>query len=459
MTGRGNMASSSDQPRTLLGFWPCLALVVGTLIGSGIYLLPAQLAPYGWNALAGWLITIGGALCIAFIFARLARELPRAAGPYAFVERAFGRLPAFAIAWSYWISVWVGNAAIAVAAASYLSLFLPLLAERPMFGAAAACAMLWLLTLLNCISLRAAGRLQLGTAILKLMPLLLVIGIAAMLLAALGGVAQPPLPPLPPLEGLSLGSINEAAALTLWAMLGIEAAAWASRTVRDPARNVPRATLLGTVLVGLVYLLVSAAIIFLLPAAEVAASDAPIALFVERFLGSGVGLVIALFAAVSVIGALNGLVLLQGELPLAMARDRAFPAWFAKVSPAGRPVRALILSSILTSLLIFANSSRTLGGLFAFMALLSTAAALILYFTVALAAVELQRRNLVETRAAFLAVAALAALYALWTFHGAGLEATGWALVLIAAGLPVYLYSRRRGSRAAAAPHAAPPAG
>jgi APA family basic amino acid/polyamine antiporter len=256
-------------------------------------------------------------------------------------------------------------------------------------------------------------------------------------------------PPPPPLEPLSWGGVNEAAALTLWAMLGIEAAAWASRNVREPARNVPRATLLGTLLVGLIYLLVSAAIIFLLPAAEVEASGAPIALFVERFLGIGAGLVIGLFAAVSVIGALNGLVLLQGELPLAMARDGAFPAWFARLSPSGRPVRALILSSLLTSLLIFAYSSRSLGGLFSFMALLSTAAALVLYFTVALAALELQRRNLVETRAAFLAIAGLAMLYALWTFHGAGLEATGWALVLIAAGLPVYLWSRWRAGASA----------
>jgi APA family basic amino acid/polyamine antiporter len=123
--------SNQDSSDRLLGFWPCLALVVGTLIGSGIYLLPAQLAPYGWNALAGWVLTIGGALCIAFIFARLAQALPGAAGPYAFVDRAFGRLPAFAIAWSYWISVWVGNAAIAVAAASYLSLFFPILADQP----------------------------------------------------------------------------------------------------------------------------------------------------------------------------------------------------------------------------------------------------------------------------------------------------------------------------------------
>jgi APA family basic amino acid/polyamine antiporter len=220
-------------------------------------------------------------------------------GPYAFVERAFGRLPAFAIAWSYWISVWVGNAAIAVAAASYLSLFFPVLAEEPSAGAAAACAIVWLLTGLNCVSLRAVGQVQLATVILSWLPLLLVIAIAAAMLVAPAGTAPPP----PRLEALSWGAVNEAAALTLWAMLGIEAAAWASRNVREPARNVPRATLLGTLLVGLIYLLVSAAIIFLLPAAEVAASGAPIALFVERYLGIAAGLVIGLFAAVSVIGA------------------------------------------------------------------------------------------------------------------------------------------------------------
>ena len=440
--------SEPEPARTrLLGFWSSLALVIGTLVGSGIYLLPAQLAQFGWNAVAGWLVTIGGALCLAFIFARLARQLPSAAGPYAYVGAAFGRPPAFAVAWSYWISTWVGNAAISVAASSYLSLFIPALADEPGWGAAAAILILWILTVVNCVSLRASGGIQIVTTLLKLLPLLLVIAIAAAVALSPGGTsAAPPLRP----EALNLDSINAAAALTLWAMLGIEAAAWASRNVREPERNVPRATLAGTLLVGLLYLLVSTPVALLLPVAEVSASNAPLAFFVERFWGSGLGLAVGLFAAVSVIGALNGLVLLQGELPLAMARDGAFPRWFDKVSPSGRPVRALLVSSVLTSLLILANASRTLSGLFTFMALISTAAALVLYFAVAAAAVELQRRNIVETTAGLLAAAGIGSLYALWTFHGAGLEATGWCLVLIAAGLPVYLLSR--GSSPAAAP-------
>ena len=106
--------NESSGPARQLGFWMCLALVVGNYIGSGIFLLPAQLAPYGWNAVLGWVVTIAGALCLAFVFARLTRAMPFAAGPYAFVDEAFGPLPAFAVAWGYWIAIWVGNVALAV---------------------------------------------------------------------------------------------------------------------------------------------------------------------------------------------------------------------------------------------------------------------------------------------------------------------------------------------------------
>jgi APA family basic amino acid/polyamine antiporter len=431
--------SDSRKQSSLLGFWPCLALVVGTLIGSGIYGLPAQLAPFGWNALFGCLITIGGALCLAYVFARLSQALPSAAGPYAFAETAFGRPAAFAVAWSYWISLWVGNAAIAAIAISYASQAFPTLGLGPV----TAIALLWLLTALNCVSLRAAGGFQLVTTLLKLIPLLLVIGIAAPLLAGGGNGAAPPFR----LADLDGGQINGAATLTLWALLGFEAAAWASRNVRDPARNVPRATLSGTLVVALLYLLVSTAVTLLIPAGELSTSDAPIALFVERFWGAGAGTAIALFGAVSVIGALNGLILLQGELPLAMARDGAFPAWFARLAANGRPVRAQIVSTALATFLLLLNQSETMSVIFRTMILLSTAAILVLYFIVALSALELQRRNLVVTQPALLIAAGLATIYSLWTFYGAGLATIGWTLVLIAAGLPVYLISRLAAAR------------
>jgi APA family basic amino acid/polyamine antiporter len=443
-SGVGTSEPSGGTEGRALGFWLCLALVVGNFIGSGIYLLPAQLAPLGWNALWGWIITIAGALCIAYVFAALARAMPLANGPYAYVDAAFGRLPAFVVAWSYWISLWVGNAAIGTAAISYLSTFFPALAA-PGTSAVATIALIWLLTAVNCVSVRAGGAVQAVTVVIKLIPLVVVVILAALLIA--GGGAHPDIPYRA--QDISLSAISAAGALTLWAMLGIECAAVVSRRVRDPARNVPRATLIGTAFAGLVYLLTSTPITTLLPVESVATSNAPFALFVAHYWNADMARFVALFAAVSAAGTLNGFTLLQGELPLAMARDGTFPAWFAKVSARQIPVRGLILSSLLSTLLIAANASRTMGGLFAFMALLATSAALVLYLACALAVLRLQytRRMARALPPALIALAGL--LYALWTLHGAGAEATGWGSVLLLAGIPVYLAMRITSARAA----------
>jgi APA family basic amino acid/polyamine antiporter len=434
-----------------LGFWLCLSLTIGCFIGSGIFLLPAQLAPFGWNAVIGWTITIGGALCLAFVFAQLTRAMPFGSGPYSFVDEAFGPLPAFAVAWSYWISTWVGNVAIATAAVSYLSLFAPALTATSMATMLATAGLLWALTALNCWSVKAVGEFQLVTVLIKLVPMAAVIAIAALVLLEGRQFATLQFRA----EDISLDQINAAAALTLWAMLGVEAASIASRTVRDPERTIPRATLAGTVAVGLIYLLVSTPVALLLPAAEVAQSNAPLALFVERYWSPSLALLVGLFAAVSVIGALNGLTLVQGELPVAMARNGAFPAWFAKVSPRGTAVRAQLLSTGLATLLLAANASRSIGGLFTFMALLSTTAALILYLACALAALKLQHKGRMPRSAAVAVLAAIAALYSVWTLYGAGYEAVGWGAALILAGAPVYWLMRWANARAA--PPAASP--
>ena len=151
----------ADHPQTrVFGFWICLALVIGNMVGSGAFLLPQALAPYGWNAIFGWMITIAGALCLAYVFATLARNFPRAGGPYAFCREAFGPAPGFVVAWSYWISVWTANAAIAVGATSYFVHLVPALAGEPGW---IAIGFVWTLTMVNCVSLRGVGGLQLAT--------------------------------------------------------------------------------------------------------------------------------------------------------------------------------------------------------------------------------------------------------------------------------------------------------
>ena len=438
-----------------LGFWLALALVVGNFIGSGIFLLPRDLAPYGWNAFFGWVVTIAGALCLAYVFARLAKAMPDAPGPFFYVERAFGRVPAFVVTWAYWISTLVGNAALGAAAVSYLSLFFPALASVPGLGALVSIALVWLLTAANCVSVRAGGGIQAATVVAKLVPLVAVIGLTLLIVVQGRQAAAPVLRA----GDLSLSSINSAATLTLWAMLGVECASIAARNVRDPGRNIPRATLIGTFLVGLVYIGVSTPVAMLLPQGEVAQSNAPIALFVAHYWSEGLALFVGLFAAVSAIGTLNGFILLQAEMPLVMARGGGFPAWFARTSRAGIPVRAHILSSICTSLLLAANYNASLADLFQFMILLATSASLVLYLACALTVLRLQQTRFLAFSPVLILIAALATSFSVWTLYGAGEDALKWGAVLLAAGLAVYLVMRlasRSNPAAAAMPAASP---
>src|SRR5271169_3075372 len=156
----------------LLGFWMCVALVVGNSIGSGVFLLPAALAPYGLNSVMAWGFSASGALFLAIVFSRLSRAYPAAGGPYAYVHRAFGPLTAFIVAWGYWISIWVGNAAIATGAVSYLTPLLPWISDVPGASAAVTLFFLWLLTFVNWYGIRASGWVQSITTVLKVMPLL-----------------------------------------------------------------------------------------------------------------------------------------------------------------------------------------------------------------------------------------------------------------------------------------------
>ena len=441
-----------QQPRRAFGFWICLALVMGNMIGSGVFLLPASLAPYGWNAILGWAVTIAGALCLAFVFASLARQFPRAGGPYAYTREAFGAAPGFAVAWSYWISVWTANATIAVAAVSYLSHFLPGLAAAP---GLAAIGIVWAFTLSNCLSVMGTGGVQLATTMLKLLPLVAAIGLT-LGIAATGHAEAPPLPPVE----VSWAGVTATAALTLWAMVGFESATIPAGHIKEPGRNIPRATMIGTLATGIIYLIACSGVALLLPAEQAASSNAPFSDFIGRYWGPGPASFVAFFAAISALGALNGWVLIQGEMPVALARDGVFPAWFGKRAASGAPVRAHLASSGLVTALLLFNQSRSMGSLFTFMALLSTSASLVAYLSCSLAALWLQSARRIATTAALLFAGVAGTLYSIWTLYGAGVEATGWGAVLLATGIPVYLavrLSRRGSSRGpAAAPVATP---
>jgi APA family basic amino acid/polyamine antiporter len=264
-----------------------------------------------------------------------------------------------------------------------------------------------------------------------------------------GGDGGSSLAPLRPAE-ISWGAITATASLTLWAMVGFESATIPAGHVREPERTIPRATMLGTLIAGIVYLVACSGVALLLPAAEAAQSNAPFADFIGRYWGPGPASLIALFATVSALGALNGWVMIQGELPVALARDGVFPRWLGRTSAAGTPVRAHLVSSALVTLLLLANHSRSMGDLFVFMALVSTLASLVAYLACALAALRLQHARRIERTAALAAAAALGAIYAIWAIYGAGPEPILWSFALLMSGLPVYLVMGRNKSGPAA---------
>jgi len=402
---------------------------MGNMIGSGVFLLPASLARYGWNAVGGWVVTISGALVLAFVLTRLDRALPAAGGATGYVRAAFGPVPGFLINWVFMVATLAGVVTIAVAAISYLSSFVPAIAARPFVPALCAVALLWAMTLVNLRGVRAAGHVQIVTLALKIVPLVVVVVLAAGVLA--GERAQ--VPPFEP-AAISAGALGGAAALTLWALLGFECACLVAARVRDPAVNVPRATLWGTAVTGLLYLLVCSAIAMLLPPAVASASAAPFATFVERYWSAGPAALVALFAIVSCVGALNGWILVQGEMMRRMAEQRLLPAWLGATDAAGTPRRALTVSALCASVLALLNASRSLQGLFEFLLLLSTSATLWFYLACAVSAVRLGVAR---------PAALLGAAYAAGTLWGAGIAASALSLVLMIAGLPLYWWARR----------------
>lgn len=446
-THRQREIVTRTSPVKALGFWMATALVVGNMIGAGVYLLPAALAPYGWNAIVGWILTISGGLCLAAVFAQLARALPEAGGPYAYTRAAFGPAAGFLVAWSYWISIWVGNAALATGAVSYLSVFFPEIATTQGLHAVVTCGVIVTLIAINCRGAYLAGRVQLVTTIIKILPLLAVILLVGALALGVGGLEPAAAPPPFLFAELKPAAITAAATLTLWALLGLESATVPAGKVKDPARTIPRATMTGIVIAGVLYLLTCSGIMLFLPAEEVAVSSAPFADFVSRYLDPKAGALIAGFAAISGIGALNGWILLQGELPNAMAKGGVFPRYLAKTDVRGTPVRALLISGGLLLAVVLMNYSKTMMEAFTFILLLSTTASLIMFLACALAALALQRRGVLKASPVFAVIALAAVIYAIWTIYGAGGEAVAWGVALLAAGAPVYFFVRRRNGR------------
>ncbi|MBN8713561.1 MAG: amino acid permease [Xanthomonadales bacterium] len=418
-----------------IGFWTCTALVVGNVIGMGIFLLPASLAPFGFNAVIGWLITLFGCLTLARVFAYLARSMPDADGPYGYIRETLGELPAYLALWAYWVSLWLTNAALATGVVGYLTVVFP--ATRAIQPALFALALVWSMVLVNLFGVRTGGSVQIVTTVLKLLPMLAValLGGWVLLDAPASYVAHPPTTPI------TLHGVMAASTIALYAMLGFESATVPAARVENPGRTIPRATMTGAIVLAVIYLIVSTVPLLLIRQSELAASSAPFSLLMDRFAGAGSGRWLALFVVVSGLGALNGWTLLVGELTRTLAGNGVMPAMLARTNRYGAPVSALLVTGLLASVMVVMSYSRSLVDAFTFITLMVTAVNLPLYLGCGLALLVLWRRG---TVARVLPVAVIAVAYVLFAFIGIGGEPFLYALGLGAVGLPLYVLMRWR---------------
>lgn len=428
------------KSRHTLGLVMLTALVVGNMIGSGIFLLPSALAKYGSISLLGWGFTAIGAILLALVFARLSQAMPATGGPYAFCREAFGDFIGFQAAYCYWVYAWIGNAAITVAFAGYLSHFFPVLADDHLLRLGVMLAVVWALTGVSILGIWYAGIIQVVLTVVKVFPLLFV-GIVGLFFFKMEHFVPFNATAMP-----DMGALMGAATLTLWAFIGMESATIPAGNVENPRRDIPRATILGVLLVAVVYLLGSFSIMGVLSNEALQASHAPYADAVRHMFPehAWVASIVALGAVMSCLGALNGWIMVQAQVPMAAAQDGLFPKIFGKTNKQGMPAVGLMISSTFISVLLVMSQSEHLVKQFEFIILLATTVVLIPYAYSTIGEILIYCRNREKFRGVNFArsavMAVLAFAYVLWAIAGSGLEAVFYALMLVLAGTPLYVW-------------------
>ncbi|GAA2852380.1 transporter [Actinoplanes cyaneus] len=327
-----------------LGLPQATALILGTIIGVGIFNLPYSLAGIGPISIVAMVLTTVGALALAVMFAALSRRLPADGGPYAYARAAFGNTVGFANAWSYWITAWAGNAAIVTGWVFYVEHFVNK-DGKVLWSIVIALIGLWLPALVNLSGVKNMGAVQLWTTVIKFIPLVI------MSTMGLFFISTANFRPTNVSGESDWKAIGSAMAICLFSYLGVECAAVAAAKVRDPARNVPRATVLGTLGAAVVYLLSLIAVFGIVPLTTLADDKASYSAAANVMAGGGTwaGDLTALAVIVSGFGALNGWTMICAEMPLAAAKDGVFPALFGRMSKRGVPAIGILSSTVLGS--------------------------------------------------------------------------------------------------------------
>ena len=409
-------------------------LVAGNMIGTGVFLLPVNLAHVGGIAIFGWLIATAGVAALGLAFAKLGELRPQQGGPYAYARDFLGPYAGFQTNYVYWFGNWIGNIAIAVAAIGYLAELVPAITHPPASVVATA-ILIWLLTFANILGPRVVGALETWTMALALIPILAIaifgwLWFDPQLFRAGWNVSG----------GSDMHAVSRAASMALWAYMGIESAAVSAGVIENPSRNVPLATLIGLALAAVVYLLSSTVIMGLLPNEELRTSHAPFAEAARIAIGATGAIVISVCAVLKSVGSLGGWMLLVGQSAQAAAHDGMFPHVFARLNKNGVPGTGLIIVAVLMTIVLFATMSPTLAGQFTRIVDLAVILIIVPYVYSAVAVVKVVYDAKLP-RSTFLLykwIALTAVAYCLWAVIGGDADTVVRALVALLISVPLY---------------------
>ena|SRR5450631_3249903 len=431
--------SDSSRKEHKLGLWTSTSLVVGNMIGAGVFLMPAALAAFGGISLLGWVFSTIGAILLAKVFSNLSKLMPLAnGGPYAYSRKGLGDFAGFLVAWGYLVSIWCTNAAIAVSLVSALSTFFPVLATNSLIAVVTGLGSIWLLTWVNTLGIVTSGKLQLVTTILKILPLLLI---------AIGGlffIHWENFLPFNASGKSGFAAISATATYTFFAFLGLECATIPSASVINPEKTIPRATMLGIVVTATIYLVGTISIMGMIPGKNLQHSVTPFTDAAVIIWGKSARYWVSAGIAIAAFGALNGWILIQGQMPYAISKDKLFPPVFSKENKKGVPARGIVISSIFVSVLMYMNYTKGLVEQFKFLILLTTLSVLVpyLFSTASYLIIRLQNKFLKKDTQRIPAVilASLTFLFSIWLIIGSGQEIVYWGFVLLMAGIPFYVW-------------------
>ncbi|MCE0723721.1 MULTISPECIES: amino acid permease [Legionella] len=426
------------EQRRILGLPASTSLVIGNMVGSGIFLLPSSLASFGSISLLGWVITALGSILLAIIFGKLSQRMPLVGGLYAYCRHQLGDFAGYQVSIAYLLGNIIGDAATVVALLAYLTIFWPAIQANHFLAFLVGSAIIWCIALLNIIGIKEVKIVQVATTIIKLVPIVLVS------IAGLFHVQVANLSDFNVSGQSNITTLANVAMLTFFAFAGLESATIPAENVKNPERTIYRATVLGTFITALIYILSTIAIMGMFSSKFLVNNPAPFAAAGRVIFGELTNQIFALAAIISCLCTIIGFLFITSQAAMATARDGLLPSFLAKLSRYQTPYWSIIISSLIMTILLGMNYSKLLTSQFTLLVTLSNLCILVPYlYTTVAAMVSFRQFKKTDTKSDFIkamVIFILACVYVLFAIIGSGQEVIFYGIVLLFILTPFYSF-------------------